>query len=118
RDPVIKLGHVDPRFDGQPAIGQVKNLRLSPDGDRLIGDLTGMPGWLAEVAASAYPNRSIENVWDHQCQVGHRHPFAVTGLALLGVAPPAVAGLNDIRSLFQASSGGNNMGRPANEIIA
>ena len=28
REPVIKLGHTDPRFDGQPAIGRVTNLAV------------------------------------------------------------------------------------------
>jgi hypothetical protein len=116
---VIKLGHVDPRFneagqdnpqyDGQPAIGAVTNLRLDPTGSKLHGDLAGMPGWLASISASAFPRRSIEGSYGFKCQVGHTHQFVLTGLALLGVTPPGVGVLNalpDIAALYglQASA--------------
>ena len=32
RRPVLKLGHSDSRFDGEPAVGWVDNLRVSDDG--------------------------------------------------------------------------------------
>ena len=41
--PVIKLGHVDPRFDGEPAVGRVTDLRLANSGAKVNGDLSGMP---------------------------------------------------------------------------
>jgi len=96
--PVIKLGHTDRRFngDGQPAIGRVRNLALAAEGSKITGDLAGMPGWLAVIAESAYPQRSVEGAWGFQCQIGHLHPFVITGLALLGVAPPGVGVLRDI----------------------
>lgn len=116
--PVIKLGHVDPRFnasgdnegtplaanfDGQPAIGRVTNLRSSDSGHKLVGDLSDMPGWLAAISASAFPRRSIEGSYGFKCQIGHDHPFVLTGLALLGVTAPGVGVLNslpDIASLY------------------
>src|SRR5713226_6293326 len=102
-DPVIKLGHVDRRFDGEPAIGRVRNLALAAEGNKVTGDLAGMPGWLAVIAESAYPQRSIEGAWGFTCQIGHTHPFVITALALLGVSPPGVGvlgGLDYVAALY------------------
>lgn len=109
-NPVIKLGHVDARFDGEPALGQVTNMRLDPAGVKLLGDLSGMPGWLAapnddgkSVMSSGYPRRSVEGSYGFRCQIGHVHPFVLTGLALLGVTAPGVgvlSGLPDIAALY------------------
>jgi hypothetical protein len=101
--PVIKLGHTDARFDGEPAVGRVANMALSAEGNKIVGDLTGMPGWLGAVMASAFPSRSIEGCYDWVCQVGHVHPFVITGLALLGVTGPGVgvlSTLNDVAALY------------------
>lgn len=106
--PVIKLGHVDPRFDGEPAVGFVDNLRLSSDGSALVGDLRGLPAWLADIMPSAYPNRSIEGAFNYRDQTGRVHDFALTGLALLGVSPPAVgtlAQLRDVAALYEVNAG-------------
>ena len=105
--PVIKLGHDDPRFSGEPAVGFVDNLRLSEDGSTLVGDLCGVPGWLADIMPSAYPRRSIEGQFNYRDQAGTVHPFALTGLALLGVTPPAVgtlATLRDVAALYQVEA--------------
>jgi hypothetical protein len=107
--PVLKLGHVDPRFDGEPAVGRVTNMALTASGNKITGDLSGLPGWLAadtgngSVLASAYPSRSIEGSWGFVCQQGHAHPFVITALALLGVARPGVgvlSSLPDVAELF------------------
>ncbi|AMJ43680.1 phage protease [Corynebacterium stationis] len=106
--PVIKLGHTDPRFDGEPAVGFVDNLRLASDGSALVGDLRGVPGWLADIMPSAYPNRSIEGAFNYRDQTGTVHDFALTGLALLGVSPPAVgtlAQLRDVAALYEVNAG-------------
>lgn len=108
REPVLKLGHEDPRFnadpmdtkfDGEPAVGWLTDMRVSPDGQTLLGDFVGMPQWLADVAASAYPDRSVEGRYDHVCQLGHTHPFVLTGVALLGVTPPGVGTLGSLRDI-------------------
>ncbi len=91
--PVLKLGHTDTRFsgDGEPAIGRVVNMALADSGNKITGDLSGMPGWLGDVLPSAYPERSIEGAWDFVCQSGHVHNFVITAVALLGVTPEAAA---------------------------
>lgn len=111
--PHIKLGHTDPRFDGEPAAGWVDNLAVN--GGTLVGDLVGMPGWLATpdefghtVIASAYPNRSIEGQYDYRCALGHCHPFVLTALALLGISEPAIgtlASLQDVGALYGVAAG-------------
>jgi hypothetical protein len=106
--PIIKLGHTDGRFtptkgDGEPAIGRVTNMGLEAGGNKIVGDLTGMPGWLAVISESAYPQRSIEGTWGFQCQIGHVHDFVITAVALLGVAPPGIGvlgGLEDVAALY------------------
>lgn len=101
RDPAVdgvpvKLGHVDPRFDGEPALGWVRNLRLSGDGSTLIGDLMEVPASLADIIGSAYPRRSVEIDWGLPNPDGGKRGAVLTGLALLGVTPPAVKGLGDV----------------------
>ncbi|MBF6411210.1 hypothetical protein IU439_29655 [Nocardia farcinica] len=120
RRPVIKLGHTDPRFDGEPAVGWVDNLATTSGGRCLVGDLVGMPGWLATpdesghtVIASAYPSRSIEGQWDYRCALGHVHPFVLTGLALLGITEPAIgtlASLQDVGALFGVAAAAPHTG--------
>jgi len=97
--PLIKLGHIDPRFDGEPAVGRVANMTLTASGNKITGDLAGMPGWLGDVLPSAYPNRSIEGTYGFVCQIGHVHPFVITALALLGVASPGVGVLNSLEDI-------------------
>ena len=106
RRPILKLGHTDPRFDGEPAAGRVDNLHTESDGHSLVGDYVGMPGWLATpdingdtVIASAYPDRSVEGQWDYECALGHVHPFVLTGVALLGVQEPAIGTLTSLHDV-------------------
>lgn len=112
RRPILKLGHTDPRFDGEPAIGYVDHVRAAEDGHALVGDFAGMPGWLTpEVMASAWPDRSIEGEWDFECALGHSHGFVVTAVALLGVSPPAIGTLQsfqDIAALYAVGDTNTN----------
>lgn len=107
RTPVVKLGHVDPRFDGQPAFGRVINLRLTNNGQTLVGDIAGLPGWLTTpddngniALSSAFPRRSIEGAFDYSTQTGNKWGFVLTGLALLGDAYPAINTLEDIAAAY------------------
>jgi hypothetical protein len=122
RRPILKLGHTDPRFDGEPAVGYVANLAAADEGSTLIGDWTGMPAWLAApnddgetVAASAYPDRSVEGCYDYQCTLGHTHPFVIFAVALLGVERPAVgtlSSLQDVAALYGIAASTPTGGRP------
>lgn len=124
RNPVLKLGHVDPRFDGEPAVGWVGNMALTEDGNTIIGDYRGMPAWLAaknddgdRVLNSAYPDRSIEAERNFRCQIGHIHPMVITAVALLGVTPPGIGtldSLQDVAALYQVTASGDG---PAGEPL-
>lgn len=121
RNPVIKIGHTDPRFDGEPAVGYLDGLVVSATGHELRGDYRGIPEWLRDVLASAYPDRSIEGEYDHVCQLGHTHPFVLTGVALLGVTPPGVGtlqSLQDVAALFGVAAAGPSGSRPFRIPIA
>lgn len=107
RRPVLKFGHTGEPGEGDPTIGHVDNLRLTEDGQTLVGDFVGIPSWLAEadaegrsVLASAYPDRSGEWVHDYVCQLGHTHPFALRAMALLGVMPPGIGTLESLYDLY------------------
>lgn len=108
RDGVIKLGHGrQPGGLEQPTIGRVVNLRTTNDGMTLVGDLVGVPAWLAEVIPSAFPSRSIEGVFNLQTATGTRHRFVLEGVALLGVSLPAVETLEDIGRLYGVAAEAN-----------
>ena len=106
RHPVIKIGHIDPRFDGQPAVGYVDNLRV--EGDTLLGDFEGVPKAFADLAASAFPDRSVELFHDFEAQDGTVWPAVLTAIALLGASAPAVSGLKSwqgVAELYTAATG-------------
>lgn len=91
--PRLKLGHVDKRFDGEPAIGKVINLRLAEDGDALVGDFADVPGWLDDHLESAYPGRSLEaSATDGDLKISN--------VSLLGVTLPGITSLADLQSRF------------------
>ena len=108
RNPVLKLGHDEEdstggvRWDGEPAVGWIANMRLSDSGVKLLGDYTGVPDWLAEVMPSAYPDRSIEIYRPFRCQIGHEHPSVITAVALLGVSRPGVGVLQSLQDVYAA----------------
>lgn len=103
----LKLGHTGVPGEGDPAIGLVDNMRLSDDGQTLIGDFVGVPAWFAEpddegrsVIASAYPDRSGEFSSGYRCQLGHEHPFVVSAVSLLGVVAPGIGTLESLFDLY------------------
>ncbi len=98
RRPIVKLGHVDSRFDGEPALGWFENLRVADGGHTLVGDQVTLP-WLSSVQAAAYPSRSVEGNYRHRCSEGHTHRFVLTAVALLGVTPPAVKTIRNLNDL-------------------
>ena len=109
RNPVLKLGHQEEdsgngiRWDGEPAVGYITNMRLSDNGTKIVGDYAGVPSWLADVMASAYPDRSVELYRPWRCQIGHYHRAVITAVALLGVMPPGIGvlrSLQDVQAIF------------------
>lgn len=101
--PRIRPGHTDPRFDGEPALGRVENMRVI--GDRLVGDLVDLPGWLAAAEGrAAYPDRSIEGYSNVTSTTGKKYRLVLSRLALLGVTPPAMDGLADLPGAIAAGA--------------
>lgn len=104
----IRPGHTDPRFDGEPALGRVVNMRMA--GDRLVGDLVDLPPWLMQprgegaVIHAAFPERSVEGYTNMTSPSGRKYRLVLTGLALLGVAPPAMQGLADLPAAVAAGA--------------
>lgn len=98
--PRLKIGHEENLFNEQPCFGKVINLRLSDDGMTLIGDFAGVPRWLADIMAVAFPGRSIEGFFGMETATDRTHSFVMTACALLGTSLPAVETLEDLQSLF------------------
>jgi hypothetical protein len=104
----VKLGHIDPRFNGaltshdpwnldaEPAFGTWANLRLTEGGAKIIADAIEVPADLAASLPSSFPNRSIEWVWDYETEGGKRYSAVLTDVALLGTRAQAVEDLADI----------------------
>lgn len=111
KTPRLKIGHVDPRFtpdgdngifDGTPALGKFINLRLDTTGQKIVGDLVGVPEWLAKIMPTAFPTRSVEGYWNVKTSSGVEHDFVLTAVSLLGIEMPAVETLEDLQVLFSA----------------
>lgn len=124
-DAAVKLGHtgaLSALGDSEPAMGWAENLRIV--GDRLVGDLVGVPAALAAIMPTAYRRRSVEVAWGVSTPSGKRYRAALTGLALLGVTPPAVSGLSDVLKLwapsaqFQTAAAAQSRGSITVEAIA
>lgn len=105
RSPVVKFGHsvkLNPFGDGAPVWGRATNLRLANDGMTLVGDLTGVPVWLAEVMPSAWPSRSVEGKRNATSDLGRQHGLILTAVSLLGVELPAISTLDEVRAVWSA----------------
>jgi hypothetical protein len=100
-NPRLKLGHVDPRYngpayDGTPAFGKAVNLRLGENSMSVLCDYVGVPEWLANIMPAAYPNRSIEGWWNVETQSGKKWRFVCSAVALLGITWPGITVLEDL----------------------
>lgn len=96
RDPVVKLGHESPLGDGAPALGRVRNLRLTDGGNTLVGDFTDVPRTVAALLPNAWPQRSVEGLVNYAASDGRTYGFVMTAVALLGATLPGIDGLADI----------------------
>lgn len=105
--PALKLGHIEPIGEGDPAMGVVDNMRLSPDGQTLLADFIGVPAKLAAIMPNAYPHRSIESIQDFRDQQGRVWPLVITAVALLGAVEPGITELKslaDVEELYAAQA--------------
>jgi hypothetical protein len=103
--PRIKIGHVDPRFngkqyDGSPAFGKFDNLRLSENKMTVYADAVGVPKWLADILPSAFPSRSVEIFWNIESNAGKKWRAVCSAAALLGVTWPGIQQLEDLPNYF------------------
>lgn len=98
----LKIGHIDPRFDGEPALGWLTNVRQV--GGTLLADITDVPAKLAATVKAAFRRRSAEIAWGVKTPSGKTYRAALSGLALLGVTPPAIKGLADVLTRYSAST--------------
>lgn len=106
----VGLGHMDQRFDGDPAFGWVENIRYHTDarGPVLLGDLVDMPAWLAAEAPKRWRNRSIEAFSNVEFG-GRTYAMALTRLALLGATPPGIPSISSLSDLQQALAASTRM---------
>jgi hypothetical protein len=136
----VKIGHFGAWADlgdSAPSLGWVRNHRvemrapLGPDGKpagaprpTLVGDLTDVPAGLADVMPKAFRRRSAEFVTAKPgapitTPSGRSYAAVLTGLALLGVQPPAVKGLNDVLALYDTTARvAASAGGPAGEAVS
>lgn len=108
RTPIVKIGHTDPRYDGEPALGQIANLRIVDDGNTLVGDLVNVPAPVAAAMKTAWPQRSVEAITGYVAADGSRHALVLDAVALLGATAagiPTLRGLDDVVELY---SGGRH----------
>jgi hypothetical protein len=103
----LGFGHMDTRFDGDPAFGWVANVRYAEDDDGpvLLGDLVDLDDWVHAAAPARWPQRSIEGVAGVTF-AGREYGLVLTRLALLGATPPGMPvlkSLSDVRQLVAAT---------------
>lgn len=104
----LGFGHMDSRFDGDPAWGWLTNVRYAEDdhGPVLLGDLVDLDDWVHAAAPQRWPHRSIEGVKGVKF-AGREYGLVLTRLALLGATPPgmpALKSLTDLRQLVAAAA--------------
>jgi hypothetical protein len=104
----LGFGHLDRRFDGNPAWGWLTNVRYAEDdrGPVLVGDLTDLDDWVHAAAPARWPHRSIEGV-KGVTFAGREYGLVLTALRLLGETPPgmpALKSLSDLRQLVAAAA--------------
>lgn len=109
----MKPGHFDDRFDGEPAMGWVRNLRVSEDKTTLLGDLVDIPVPLYPLIKTGYKQRSVEYGLEHTTPSGKTYAAVLTGLALLGTKAPAITSLSEMADVYASQADTANIPLPA-----
>jgi hypothetical protein len=105
--PRLKLGHTEDNHwpeGAEPSFGTVTTLHLGDNGQTVYGDYVGLPAWLADILPIAYPSRSIEGYFNLETPTGHKWPFVLTAVSLLGVLWPGCSVLEDLRPLYESET--------------
>jgi hypothetical protein len=99
-EPPVKIGHNNkqPLTDGQPAIGEITDTKLS--GKTLMLKLSRVPDIVVQaIKAGRFIKPSIEVARDFDVD-GKKFNEVLTGVALLGADLPAVSGLKDLEAFL------------------
>lgn len=86
--------------DGVPALGKFINIFYDEPSMTAVGDIAGVPIWLAKLMPLMFPNRSIEGFQEALTVTGHTWGLVVHAVALLGVIWPGCATLEDLPLLY------------------
>jgi hypothetical protein len=103
-EPPFKLSH-DPKQEmaGQPAIGWLHNVRKV--GKKLISDIKDVPEVIFNlIDRKAYKKISAEIWQNFTDETKNKHPFVLSGAALLGADVPALYSITDVAKLFGLSA--------------
>jgi hypothetical protein len=98
--PRLKVGHDFDWLDGEPAFGKIANMRLSANGQSVVGDYVDVPKWLADILPSAYPSRSMEGGANVTVPSGKTYRMVMTAMSLLGVSLPGVSSIDDLSDMY------------------
>ncbi|SDO48466.1 hypothetical protein SAMN04515671_1088 [Nakamurella panacisegetis] len=96
----IGFGADSPSHDGGPAFGWVERIRVSNDGQTLLGDLVGVPQKLGDAIPTALRRRSIQMSWGARTPAGKVYPAVLMGVTLLGTTAPPITRLSDVAALY------------------
>lgn len=130
KSPRVRFGHTDEwPVASEPSFGVWTNLRAENDGMTLVGDLAGVPEWFKDIAAAAWPNRSLDGYQDAVTHTGNEYPLLITAVSFLGVVLPGINTLEDLAAVWaaeppegtevkagtpvHATRGGGNVAKPA-----
>lgn len=99
--PRVRFGHTTEWPEAsEPAFGTYQNLQVINDGMTLIGDLTGVPEWFADIAPAAYPNRSMDGWTNATTHTGKTHALIIEAVSFLGVIMPGISTLEDLAAVW------------------
>lgn len=106
-NPRFGLGHEEDLGDREPAFGTYTNVRVSDNGQTLLGDLTAVPVWVAKMLPAAYPGRSIEGRYNQKLADGSRnYSLVIDAVKMLGVRLPACKAIADLPAQLATWYGG------------